>query len=137
MTDETELSASLREFLLRNVESHEQLEVLLLLGRAPKLAWRVAAIAQKSQLAESTVADALHHLCERRLVSSGAEGIEAFHCSPQNAAAAEAVAQLVKTYETSPHILMRAMTANSIERLRANAAGAFDALLTSRKKEDA
>jgi hypothetical protein len=31
---------------------------------------------------------------------------------------------------------MKMMTANSIERLRANAAGAFDALLTSRKKDD-
>lgn len=136
MTDETELSARLREFLLHNVESYEQLEVLLLLGSSPKLAWRVAAIAQKSQLTESIVADALQHLCERRLVSK-ASGIEAYHSAPLDAAAGEAVAQLVQLYEASPHILMRAMTANAIERLRANAVGAFDALLTSRKKDDA
>lgn len=136
MTDETDLSARLQEFLLHNVESYEQLEVLLLLGSSPKLAWRVAAIAQRSQRTESIVADALQHLCERRLVSK-AGGIDAFHCAALDATAGEAVAQLVQMYEASPHILMRAMTANAIERLRANAAGAFDALRTSRKKEDA
>jgi hypothetical protein len=135
VTDETDLSASLREFLLLNIESYEQLEVLLLLGRAPELAWRIAAIAQKSQLAESIVADALHHLCERRLVSNAPGRIEAFHYAPAGTAAADSVAQLAALYEGSPHILSRVMTANAIERLRANAAGAFDALLTSRKKE--
>ena len=135
MTDDTDLSASLREFLLHNVESYEQLEVLLLLGRAPKLAWRVATIAQKSQLTESVVVDALQHLCEKRLVASAPGGIEAFHYAPVGAAAGDAVARLVAIYEASPHILMRVMTASAIERLRANAAGAFDVLLTSRKKE--
>jgi DNA-binding IscR family transcriptional regulator len=136
VTDESALPPDLREFLSSNIESYEQLEVLRLLGKSPKLAWRVPAIAQKSQLAESVVEDVLLHLCSKGLVASVPGRIEGFHHAPSNLATLETVARVIEFYEARPLELMKVMTANSIERLRANAAGAFDALLTNRKKDD-
>lgn len=136
MTDESALPPGVREFLLSNIESYEQLEVLLLLGASPELAWRITAIAQKSRLPESIVADAVRHLCSKGLVSSAPGGIEGFHHAPASPATKEVVARLMEFYEARPLELMKVMTANSIERLRANAAGAFDALLTGRKQDE-
>jgi DNA-binding transcriptional regulator LsrR (DeoR family) len=115
------------------VESYEQLEVLLLLVNSRELLWSCEAICQKLQLSEPVVAEALDALRRRRLVTTVEHEITGSFYAPEDAALNKAVMELSRAYDCQRLEIMKAMTANAIQRLRATAADAFETL-ASRKK---
>jgi hypothetical protein len=128
---DTRLPRAVHEFLAANVESHEQLEILLLLSKSRELAWEVSAIAKKALLPEDAVVEALRTLAQKRLVSRAHANCAVFHYAPETVALDAIVCQLADSYETCRLDITRVMSAKSIERLQASAA----AFLTSTKKD--
>ena len=136
MSAETELPLHLQTFLLQHIETYEQLEVLLLLQKHSSAGWHVRGIAEKLRLSENAVRDALDALQERGLTKGGLEpGTRAEYAGGREQVD-NVVAELADTYATRTLEVMRAMTANAIARLRANAAGTFDAVLSGQRKDD-
>ena len=133
---ETELPSHLQTFLRQHIETYEQLEVLLLLRERADPGWDVRAIANQLRLAESAVRDALVALQGKGLVTGGLEPGTGAEYARGREHVDQIVAELIDTYATRTLEVMRAMTANSIARLRANAAGTFDAVLSGQKKDD-
>jgi hypothetical protein len=123
----------LQQFLLERVESYEQLEVLLLLVKSRELVWPSAAICKKLQLSEAIVSHALDALRRKGLVMTLGYDQGAFLYAPENAAVDQIVMELARACESQRLEVMKAMTANAIQRLRASAADAFD-VVTHRKK---
>lgn len=129
-TDEA-LLVRLQRFLLEYVESYEELEVLLLLAQS-RLAWPVDAIGKSSALSDMVVTEALEALSHRSLVASLRPDAATWFYAPESAQLDQTVTDLANAYESERLDVMKMMTANSIRRLRATAADAFD-VLTSRK----
>jgi hypothetical protein len=133
-TPDSELPEEIQLFVREHIESHEQLAIVLLLRSRPDQALDGSAISTELRLPEAFVDEALHALGQRTLVtqSPGADG-PLFSYSPETPALAELVSKLAQLNVDRRLDVMRLMTANSIERLRAKAVSTFaDAFLLRR-----
>lgn len=133
---DSELPEKVQRFLREHIESFEQLEIVLLLRSRPEEAFHGSAISTELRLPETIVEEALHTLSQRELVAraSGRNG-PLFSYSPETPALAELVSELAQLNLDRRLDIMRSMTANSIERLRAKALSTFaDAFLLRRGK---
>jgi hypothetical protein len=133
---DAELPEEVRRFLREHIESFEQLEIVLLLRSRPDQSLHGSAISTELRLPEAIVEEALHTLSQRELVARapGAEG-PLFSYSPETPALAALVSTLAQLNLERRLDVMRSMTANSIERLRARALSRFaDAFLLRRGK---
>lgn len=131
-----ELPEEVQRFLREHIESFEQLEIVLLLRSRPDQALNSAAISAELRLPEAIVDETLHTLSGRELVARarGADG-PLFSYSPETPALAELVSTVAQLNQDRRLDVMRLMTANSIDRLRAKALSTFaDAFLLRRGK---
>jgi hypothetical protein len=135
MMDEAR-ARNLQQFLLRHVDSFEQLETLLAFGRQPERARRVEELAGQLGISSEAAGEALGALCDRGfLIRSGTP--PEFRYAPQRAELGEAVLDLASAYETHRLEIVRIMSANAVERLRRGALNAFaDAFLLRKPKKD-
>ena len=135
-TPETELPEEIQQFLREHIESYEQLAIVLLLRSRPDQALDGSAISAELRLPDTFVEEALHALGQRTLVTQSptADG-PLFSYSPRTPALAELVSTLAQLNLDRRLDVMRLMTANSIQRLRAKAVSTFaDAFLLRRAK---
>lgn len=126
----------LQRFLREHIETYEQLEIVLLLRNRPGQSLDCDAISAELRLPEAVVEEALDALSQRELVTrTPAAAGPVFSYSPETPNLAELVSALAQLNLERRLDVMRLMTANSIERLRAKAASTFaDAFLLRRRR---
>jgi DNA-binding MarR family transcriptional regulator len=128
---EPEIPEDVRALLRTCVTSYEELEVLLLLAREPGDAVTAAAVADRVRTPVSAVAAALGTLVDAGLVEAGPGG-DTFRYQPR-AELGAAVARLLEEARENPVAIIRAMSANAIERIRMSAVNMFaDAFVLGR-----
>ncbi len=132
-----ELSSDLRRFLYENVESYEELEILVLLGAQPERAWTATELASTLKLSPQIVDGGLDGLERRGLLEIGTERERISLKIPLGEPPVAALLQeLTRAYESNRLSVMRQMNANAVERVRTNAMHLFaDAFVLGRKKD--
>ena len=132
MADE-ELPEDVRDFLYENVESYEQLAILLLLHTHSNKQLDLGTVTRDTRLPMELAAQALDELCAKGLAKRSGAG-DSFVL---DVGKSETVARLAALYETQPLEIMSAMNANAIQRLRSSMMKSFsNAFIVSRKKKD-
>lgn len=128
----------LQDFLRDNVSSFEELEILLLLVRAPRRAWSTAEVAVSVGLPEELVARALDTLASssrlvERATNTGSPQLYRL-VAPDDAQTV--LEKLRRVYDEQRVSIMRIMTANALARVRSSAAQRLaDALRLDRGKK--
>ena len=142
MSDSSDLPEDVRKLLHEHIESYEQLEVLLLLRRERYEAWTVNALATRLRIGEALIEPALAALRSAGLVSvdkgagSGAQPPRHVY-RPTSSGLDATVGKLDREYAERPISIIKAMSANSIERLRTAALHTFaDAFVLNKKDKD-
>jgi hypothetical protein len=114
------LFQDLRQFLLENVATYDELEALLLLQRQPALAWESNAAARELGLPVRQCEAALENLAARGLLALGGNPIT-FRYAPASNELAEATEQLQRAYRKDRFAIVQLMTTNAMDRMRAAA----------------
>jgi hypothetical protein len=138
MTQSTDnpLAEALQAFLRAHIESHEQLDVLILLSSQPDRVWAPKAIATELRITEALAEAASRFLCRQSLltVQIGARAL-LFVYKPRSRDLDELVKALTKAYREQRLEVIRLMTANALERLRLKSIRSFsDAFILAAKK---
>ena len=110
----------LRQFLLDNVATYDELEVLLLLQRQPELDWAVNAAAQALGLPTEACQVALENLAAHGLLVLGRNPVT-FRYAPASKELAEAAEKLQRAYRKDRFAIVQLMTTNAMDRVRAAA----------------
>lgn len=131
---DAEPTEELQRFLREHIETYEQLEIVLLLRHRSGQSLDCDAISVELRLPEAVAEEALDALSQRELVTrTPAAAGPLFSYRPETPHLAELVSALAQLNHDRRLDVMRLMTANSIERLRAKAASTFaDAFLLRR-----
>jgi hypothetical protein len=136
MTADAEIPDDVQAFLRDQIESYEELEVLLLLHGSHGQWLDVDAI--KAQLPLPGISmETVEILVARQLLvvrATLADPVYAY--GPANHAVEATVARLAQSYAVAPLALMKLMTNNAMNRLRVSALETFaDAFVLRRKKK--
>lgn len=129
------LDADVQAFLRDRIESYEQLEILVLLRARRGEALTPSAVALELHISESDAELALRALCRQGLLNVMlSPDLLLFRYQPQNPELAALGDRLTSAYAERRLEVVRLMTANSIERLRARALKTFaNAFLLGKK----
>jgi hypothetical protein len=131
-----DVPADVQRFLREYVESLEQLEILVLLRRRLDRAWSALEVADELRIRESVAEEELRRLCDRGvLITPDPTSSELFRYGPTSETLAVMTQRLVETYDAQRVAIMRLMTANCIQRLRAGALGVFSNAFVFGKRE--
>lgn len=139
MSPTTAVDESVRSLLRDRIDSFEQLEVLLLVGRHQERAWSVQAIAEALRLDTDTAVAALEHLVQKELMVRVPPGLAvaatSFRYHPGTPTLSQAAASLAAICEHSRIEIMNIMSTNALNRIRHQMAHVFaDAFVVGRKK---
>jgi hypothetical protein len=113
-----------RRFLSDYVATYDELDVLLCLLHRRDQDLQASDLARELGISESACRLALEAFCLRRLATRGSDG-QAFRFSPATEALTNDVLALARAYHIWPVGVIRAMTENAVQRVRASAARAF------------
>jgi hypothetical protein len=128
---------NVRAFLREHVASYEQLEVLLFLHTYPEQTWSPAAVAAELHIADDLATSALDELSRRSIVDASGQQRHARYRLGSDDKLRQLVDLVARAYADNHLDMVRLMSANAIERIRATVARAFiDAFLIGRKRED-
>lgn len=134
MSDE-ELDEELQRFLLRAVETYDELDTLLAFANGSALEWSAARIEERLQLPASTTKAALDRLAERGIVRARRAGSDDLYAL--DPAFAGIVARLERVFAANRLVIVRWMNARAIARVRDEAHKTFaDAFVLRRKNPD-
>jgi len=123
---ESSLPTDVQAFLRDRMESYEQLEILLLLRTRRSHFWTPGGVSGELHMPELVAERALLALRQHGLLSVEVlQDSHRFRYGPENAELEALVEKLVEAYTDHRIEVVRLMTANSIERLRARAARTF------------
>jgi len=121
-----DVPADVQRFVQEYVESLEQLEILALLQPRIERAWSTIEVAHELRIRDSVAEEELRRLRDRGLlVAVGSTSNPSFRYGPTSESLAMMTQRLVETYDAQRVAIMRLMTANAIQRLRARALGVF------------
>jgi len=135
MTADPDIPGDVQVFLRNHIESYEELEMLLLVRRLrgqwhslPALTAQLPLPGIGDETAEALVA--------RRLLATRRTSPETLYSyAPADPALELVVARLAQTYAMVPLAVMKLMTANALDRLRASALQTFaDAFVLGRRR---
>ncbi len=125
------LPEDVRRFILSRIDSVEQLEVLLLMHRAPGAVWTPEAIARELYSTPSSVRGRLESLVRQELVA--AEGTPAsFHYRPQAPSLVPTIDRLAECYRQRRVAVITLIASKPLENVRAFS----DAFRLRRKDQD-
>jgi predicted transcriptional regulator len=124
-TDQLERAS---QFLLRCIESYEQLETLRLLHSEVQRTWSVNEVVESLHVASADAERALCHLVTVGLVTripKPPENIERYHYHPRDRRLDAEVRNLFEAYEHSRVAVIQIMTRGALDRLRNSALTTF------------
>jgi DNA-binding IclR family transcriptional regulator len=131
------VSDDVRAFLRENIESYEELEVLLLLQRESVGPWNARALAARLHLPAPLLHEALGALRSRKLVDRWFDGTEECYRLAADMAANETLASLATLYASHAVEIIKLMSTHSIERIRTAALRSFaDAFVFRKDKKN-
>jgi hypothetical protein len=133
---QADLSRELRNLLLEQIHSYEQLDAAVFLFRLPDRRATTDQLSTELKLSREAARDALDHLagCGMLGVSSVESPTHHYELQPQFEPLIE---ELERFYEENRLELMSIMTANAIERMRTGALRAFaNAFVLGKKRDD-
>lgn len=133
---DSRVPADVQSLLLDQLESLDQLEILLLLQRRSLEDWSPQQVADELQMRASVVEEELLVLAERGLLAVVGTAEESrFRYGSVSTELARGVERLAETYAEQRVEVMRLMTAHAIQRLREDALGMFSSALASGKRQ--
>ena len=137
MTDE-ELPEGVRRFLKEGIQSHEELEVLLLLHRGSERAWTGEQTSAALRLPLDATEMALDALALRGLLAREPSAFpRAYRYAARTAELDGTLRELQRVHSEQQLALMRVINAFAMERLRTAAIRTFaDAFILRKKKQD-
>jgi len=128
------IPTEVRELLHEHVQTFEQLEVLVLLGREPEREWRLEAIASALHLSVEVGSEAIAYLSTTGLLTPAQQPSgDGFICHPPSA---RVLRSLVAAYDESRTDLMKLMTKLALDRIRTSALRAFSSAFLLGRKHD-
>jgi predicted transcriptional regulator len=131
-----DVPADVQRFLHEYFESLEQLEILVLLQRRPEHAWSTLEVAEGLRVRDSVAEEELRRLCDRGLlVSTASTSSTRYRYGPISPTLDGMTQRLLENYGAQRVSIMRLMTANAIQRMRAGALGVFSNAFVFRKRE--
>ena len=130
-----EIPESIKAFLFDQIQTHEELEVVVLLARGGTQGRSEAAIVEELKIVASLVSDALKALRKRDIVDSLTEDAKTYwHVRPDREAK---LRELVALYDSQRLEIVMLMSANAIERVRTGAMRTFaDCFFLGRKRDN-
>jgi ornithine cyclodeaminase/alanine dehydrogenase-like protein (mu-crystallin family) len=129
----TPVSEDVRAFLREQIETYEELEVLLFLQRETLGPWSVDSLRAQLRLDPSVLCDVLTALRGRKLINSSFDGFEEGYQLSAEAANNETLAHLAALFENQSIEVIKLMSANSIDRIRTAAVRSFADAFVFRK----
>ena len=93
------ISKEVEQFIYDNINSVEQLEVLLLLAAEPQREWSAARVSQELRIQPESAANRLADLHSRGILDSKPEAEPQYSYKPRTKALQDAVSGLVRTYK--------------------------------------
>jgi hypothetical protein len=128
------LPDSLRTFLQERVERYEDLEVLLFLrGRAGQW-WNSSLIGKHLPVGADAIEAALRRLRGSALIDADQTEASCAYCFPAHGVTASIVDRIARACAERPLAVVRAMTSNALERLRARSARTYESVLSARDR---
>jgi hypothetical protein len=118
-----EIPAHVQRFMYERITTYEQLEILVRLAESQAAA-DVNSIAQSLGISPDAALEALDALGSASLVAKLGRG-QGYKYSPGEAALDTATKQLVATYRANRFAVVKAMTDNSLQRLRGSTLHTF------------
>lgn len=133
---EPQVPVRVQAFLREHVGSYEELAIVLLLSETPDRAWTPGDVAGALRLPDSVAEEALDGLASGLLVRAARSPAgTTYEFSPANDELRTLVAEMARAYAEHQLEIVRLMTANALERLRARTLSTFsDAFLVKRKR---
>ncbi len=132
-----ELPEDVQRLLRDQIESYEQLELLLLLRTELDHPWTAEALSSRLRIPASLVVAALDELQTARLVEARPLGAaRQYAYVPQSPHAEATLGRLVQAYREHPIPVLKQMSANAIERVRTAALRTFADAFILRKDKD-
>lgn len=132
-----EVPKRVAEFLHGNVESYEELEILLLLHRERTQSWSAEALGARLRLSVPLTDAALSALAARRLINAASNPPgSSYTAVSANPALDETIGCLANFYASRPIEIIKLMSANAIERVRTAALRTFVEAFVLRKDKD-
>ena len=125
------VNEELESLLREHIQTYEQLEVLLMLGRDPGHEWRADLVAAGLRLPYMVALEALGYLTRVGLLTHSEENL--YRCHPDCARALEG---LTRTYREDRGAVVELMAKHSVERLRRSAIKRFTAALRLKRDPD-
>lgn len=136
VTDTSDLPEDVRALLYKHIESYEQLETLLL-RREPDVEWTAAGLAARLHVGAELIEGALARLKASGLVAPTGAAPTRFAYRPASSGLDAAAGRLEHEYAERPLLVIRRMSANSLERLRTAALHTFaDAFVLKKGRKD-
>ena len=117
MSDEG-IQQAIRSFIADYIDSVVQLEVLLMLHRAPEIAWTAADIASELRIDPAWAGAQLEDLCTRRLLECPQDGIRTYRYAPQTPQLDVIVQGLAHAYEQRRVSVINLIYSKPVDRLR-------------------
>lgn len=133
-----DLPEDVQKLLRDQIDSYEQLEILLLLRTEPDHPWTVEALSARLRIPASLALLALDELQTAGFVQARALGAEKQYAYVAQSSHVEATLErLVQAYREHPISILKQMSANAIERVRTAALRTFaDAFILRKDKKD-
>lgn len=119
------IPGDVRTLLRQHIESYEQLQILLLMARAPDRAWSSSVLCSSLNVPSQLIDLALESLAKRQLLELRSGSAHEFVIAAADPAQIAAIQGLAQVYEQMPVEVIKLMSANAIERLRSGALRAF------------
>jgi hypothetical protein len=132
---EQSVDPEVRAFLRDHIESHEELQVLLLAHRDSDRDWTANSVAAELGITATLAKEALEALCREKLLRAHTTGPSSFVASqvPETKLLVEKLAQ---AYQELRFDIAAILATNAIERLRTRALKTFsDSFIIGRKKD--
>jgi hypothetical protein len=131
------LAPEVSAFLRDHIESHEELEILLLIHRQLDREWTVAAVATELGMAPALATEAAESLRRKNLLSAtGTEPGVSFTASQQSSETTDSLRRLIEAYQQHRFEIVALLGTHAIDRLRTRALKTFsDSFVIGRKKD--
>ena len=106
---ETGFSTELEEFIAAEIQSLEQLEILLLLSRNPHRWWTSQSVYEVVKSSLASVEDRLNEMAGRGLLKREGAGQRSFQFAPDSGESWQVVSQLRDAYKERPVKVVQAI----------------------------